>query len=78
MAKIKVGDTVLWRGGFGCDAPKPAKIVAMDKSEHAHDKNGGYSVAEADWNEVNYLTVTLDNNHWAYGTQLFPMCPERG
>ena len=72
MAKIKVGDTVMWRGGFGREAPKPARIVAMDKTEMPREKYG-QSVTEADWSEKNYLVVSLNTGNWAYGEQLEPM-----
>ena len=72
MSKIKVGDFVIWRGAFGSDPARPAKIESMQLTEHPRSKYGE-DVAEADWSQKNYLIVTLTNGHWAYGEQLQPM-----
>lgn len=72
MSKIRVGDHVIWRGGFGRDAPAIAKIESMELTEHPRSKHGE-DVAEADWSMKNNLIVTLTNGHWAYGEQLSPM-----
>ena len=72
MAKIKVGDTVMWRGGFGIQSPEPAKIVNMEMTHEPRSKYG-WSVDEADWSEKDYIIVILDNDHWAYGEQISPI-----
>ena len=72
MSKLKVGDHVIWRGGFGCDPARPAKVESMELCERPHTKHGE-PVEEADWNDKNRLIVTLTNGHWAYGDQLSPM-----
>jgi len=66
---IRVGDTVIWRGSWGKDAPIPAKIVSMELCEHEREKYG-ISVSEAHDIDKNRLVVSLDNGHWAYGMQL--------
>ena len=69
MSKLKVGDTVLWRGGFGKDAPKKAKVQGIEIT-----RGGKYGdpVDEVKWEKVRdrYVTVDLDNGHWAYGSQI--------
>ena len=72
MSKIRVGDHVIWRGGFGRDTPAIAKIESMQVTEQPRSKYGE-DVAEADWSMKNNLIVTLTNGHWAYGEQLSPM-----
>ena len=66
---IRVGDTVIWRGSWGKDAPIPAKIVSMELCEHEREKYG-IAVSEAHDIDKNRLVVSLDNGHWAYGMQL--------
>ena len=67
--KLKVGDTVKWRGGFGGDYPKDAKI---EQIEIDCKNKSGTEVDEIPWNKVDTreVIVVLDNGHWAYGTQL--------
>lgn len=69
---IKVGDTVMWRGCFGRDAAVPAKIEQMEMTEQPRTKYG-VEVRAAFWDDKDYLLVTLDNGHWAYGEQLSPL-----
>lgn len=33
MSKLKVGDQVMWRGGFGRDAPQVATIAGMEVTD---------------------------------------------
>lgn len=73
MAKIKVGDTVMWRGSFGMDPAQPAVIDNIEQMDQPRSKYGGESVEEADWANKHYLLVTLTNGHWAYGEQISPM-----
>lgn len=69
MAKLKVGDTVLWRGGFGSDAPKKAVVEGI---EITNGGKYGDPVDEVDWTKVydRNVTVDLDNGHWAYASQI--------
>lgn len=71
MAKLKVGDTVLWRGGFGSDAPKKAVVEGI---EITNGGKYGDPVDEVDWTKVRdrNVTVDLDNGHWAYASQIKP------
>ena len=70
MAKLKVGDTVLWRGGFGSEPSQRAKVESIEICESG--KKYGTPVDEVDWNTVmnGDVTVDLDNGHWAYGHQI--------
>ena len=69
MAKLKVGDTVLWSGGFGSDAPKKAVVEGI---EITNGGKYGDPVDEVDWEKVydRNVTVDLDNGHWAYASQI--------
>ena len=67
---LKVGDTVRWRGCFGGDAPKDAKVESIEVCKSGN-KNGR-QVDKIEWSKVNSRTIVidLDNSHWAYGTQI--------
>lgn len=61
---LKVGDTVNWKGRFGT---APAVKVVVSGMELCDEP-----LTEINWDEVNsrQLVVDLDNNRWAYGTQI--------
>jgi len=69
MNKLKINDKVSWRGSFGSDAPKTAKVIGIELT-----KGGKYGepVDEVDWKLVTdrNITVDLDNGHWAYASQI--------
>ena len=66
---LKIGDTVLWRGGFGSE---PEKLAVVEGIEITNGGKYGDSVDEVPWSEVydRNVTVDLDNNHWAYAEQI--------
>lgn len=70
---LRVGDLVNWRGGWGTDAPRLArvKLIEIDCNQLAEN---GLVVAECSWEEARKgsTVVDLDNGHWAYGDQLSP------
>jgi len=70
MSKVlKIGDTVLWRGGFGSEPAKPAVVEGIEiTGGHKY----GDAVDEVPWSEVydRNVTVDLDNDHWAYASQI--------
>ena len=78
--KLKIGDTVIWRGAWGKEAPKQVKIIAIDVCEvssfvkHNLTLKSGMSVSEVEWNAIKLnprnFAFDLDNEHWAYGYQL--------
>ena len=71
MAMVKIGDTVMWRGCFGSDAPIPARVIGMELSTIPRDKYGK-SVESATWEDVekNLVVFDLDGGHWAYSDQI--------
>ena len=73
---LRVGDAVLWRGAWGFEEPKTARVAVIELVERGQ-KNGGVPVDAVPWSAVpDHVVVTLDNNHWAYGRQLQPVPPE--
>lgn len=72
MKTISVGDTVMWRGKWGADPAKPAKIVRMELCEQERSKYG-VGVEQAHLRDKNRLCVDLDNGSWAYGFQIDPI-----
>lgn len=67
---LKVGDTVAWRGAWGTDAPKEAKVTAIESN--CNGGKNGIEVDSVEWDEVTRenVVVSLENGHWAYGDQL--------
>jgi len=69
MNKLKIGDVVIWKGSWGSDAPQQATVEGIDLT-----KGGKYGepVNEIKWSQVydRNVVVTLDNGHWAYGSQI--------
>jgi primase-polymerase (primpol)-like protein len=72
MRTLKIGDEVIWRGSWGKDAPKRAKVEAI---EITGGGKYGDSVDEVEWSKVcdRNITVVLDNGHWAYASQISPV-----
>lgn len=70
MSRLKIGDKVIWRGGWGKEAPKEAIIEGI--SLCAVGAKYGKEVKSVDWATIEggKVVVTLDNGHWAYGNQL--------
>ena len=71
MEKVKIGDKVIWRGGWGSDAPQEATVTGMEITEQPRSKYGE-EATEAPWFlvEENRVIFDLDNGHWAYGEQI--------
>lgn len=69
---LTIGDTVNWRGGFGRDEAKPAKITGIEVCPLG--SKYGTPVKQILWKKINDSTktivVNLDNGHWAYGVQI--------
>ena len=65
---LKVGDTVMWRGGFGSDAPQKAVVTGIEVCP-AGEKYGE-SRESVDWRRIHSVVVDLDNGHWAKGHQI--------
>jgi len=71
---LRVGDFVMWRGGFGRDEAQPAKVTSITITEEPREKYGKDAAAVA-WSivEENRVTVGIDDTSWAYGEQITPM-----
>lgn len=70
LGTLKIGDKVIWRGGWGAD---PAVEVTISEIEIcAIGAKNGRSVKSVAWNTVNRQVVVgfKENSHWAYGDQL--------
>lgn len=71
---LRIGDEVFWRGNWGKNAPKVAKVESIETD--CRDDKQGTPVDEVPWSEVydsDIVIVTMDNEHWAYGYQLTPI-----
>jgi hypothetical protein len=68
---IKIGDSVVWRGGFGQDMALSATVKGMALTEEPREKYGE-SVDEVDLYSVreNRVVFDLDNGHWCYSEQI--------
>jgi hypothetical protein len=72
MSKVlRIGDTVMWRGGFGSEAPKEAIVESIELCR-AGEKYGD-SVSSVDWSKKDRIVVDLNNGHWAKGHQISPI-----
>ena len=79
MSKIlKVGDPVIWRGSWGSDAPVKATVTHLEVTEQPREKYG-IEVNAGFWDAVgeNRVVVSLDNGHWAYGSQISRLSADR-
>lgn len=68
MATIKIGDFVMWRGGFGLNAPQKTSIVGIELCQNG-DKYGN-PVDEVDAELKDLCVFDLYSGHWAYGKQI--------
>lgn len=69
--RLRVGDTVIWRGGHGTALPQLAIVVCIELC--ALGEKYGQDVDSVDWREISHVIVDLDNGHFAYGDQLAPV-----
>ena len=69
--KIKVGDIVTYRGGFGSHAPKRVVVTEMELTEVPRSKYGE-DVDEVTLDDVKAGLVVfgLDDGHWCYSDQI--------
>jgi hypothetical protein len=66
---IKVGMTVIYRGSWGHDAPKQAKVESIELCPCEHCKYGD-NVQEADIADIRRCVMDLSDGHWCYGYQI--------
>jgi hypothetical protein len=71
MKTLKVGDEVMWRGGFGSEPPRKAKVIGIELCR-AGEKYGEPRES-VDWSKKDRIVVDLDNGHWAKGHQIDPI-----
>ena len=77
MADLRVGDSVLWQGGWGSEPERSVKVIAIQINESNGSKYGE-DVQLVGWDTVveRKVLVDLDNAHWAWANQIRPS--ERG
>jgi hypothetical protein len=68
MEYLKVGDEVMWRGGFGSEPPCKAKVIGLEVCP-AGEKYGTPRES-VEWSKIHSVVVDLDNGHWAKGHQI--------
>lgn len=65
---LKIGDEVMWRGGFGVDPPQKARVtgieVCLAGSKHGEPRDS------VEWSKIHSVVVDLDNGTWAKGHQI--------
>lgn len=72
---VKDGSTVYWRGSWGTDLPKLAKVEGIERTVNEHEKDGK-PVESVNWVDGEWefpFVCGLDNGHWAYSYQLEPL-----
>lgn len=67
--RIQVGDTVMWRGSFGREAAREAKVTSIEFCTYKREKYGT-PVDSIRFADKDYGLFILDNGHWAYGEQI--------
>jgi len=69
MSKLAIGDTVTWRGAWGNQEPKEAKVKSIEVCPNG--SKYGDQVTSVDWDVVDRnVVISLTNGHWCYGTQI--------
>jgi hypothetical protein len=71
MRTLKVGDEVIWRGGFGIDPPQRVKVTGIEICELG--EKYGDPVEEVEWSKRDRIVVDLENGRWAKGHQISPI-----
>tara|TARA_A100001011_G_scaffold394811_2_gene488105 strand:- start:5647 stop:5901 length:255 start_codon:yes stop_codon:yes gene_type:complete len=73
MMILKIGDKVAWRGSWGSGPLQEATVESITVTDYPREKYGD-DRDKADWDLVrlNRVCVSLDNGHWAYGSQISP------
>ena len=68
---IKVGDTIMYRGCFGSDAPKQVVVDGLTLTDETRSKYG-LDVREVFIKDVkaNRVLFSLNDGHWCYAEQV--------
>ncbi len=69
METIKIGDTVTYRGGWGTDTPKQAKIKWIELCRAPGQKYGTMK-KEINVKSIEHCVFGLSDGHWCYGYQI--------
>jgi len=75
MPKLKIGDVVSWRHGWGREEPKKATIETIQLNEENNSKFGKL-VDSVDWRlaeDRNIIVCFSDQSSWAWGFQIRPL-----
>lgn len=67
---IKVGDTVTYRGAWGTEPPKEAKVTDIELCENEHEKYGIEVNEVSGVRDIRRSVFGLDDHHWCYGYQI--------
>ncbi len=71
---LKRNDEVLWAASWGTEPQKKATVTEITLLDYKGAKDDGVEVEQINWELVpEWVVVTLDNGHWAYGYQLEPL-----
>jgi hypothetical protein len=70
---LKIGDKVMWRGGFGSDPAVPAIVEGIEINTGGSKE--GDIVDSAPWSAMtrHNAIISLDNGFWCYGNQISPI-----
>ena len=70
MDWLKIGDVVRWKGSWGVDPEKLAKVIGIEICPAG--TKYGKEVNKVLWATLDKknVVVTLDNDHFAYGYQI--------
>jgi hypothetical protein len=69
---LRIGDTVLWRGGFGRDPAREAVVEGIELV--AVGEKYGTPTESAPWSRLTGRHAVIDfGNNWAYAEQIVPL-----
>ena len=69
--KIKIGDMITYRGGFGTESPKRVSVVGLTLTDTPRSKYGEDVREVARWQiDDNRVLFSLDDGHWCYSEQV--------
>ena len=65
---IRIGTKVVYRGGFGFEGRKVARVTHIEQTFHPNEKYG-HEVDEVTYSQDHYV-LNLDDGHWCYSHQV--------
>jgi len=63
---LTVGDTVIWRGGFGKNEPQKVKVIKIGIGSMHNNK----LVSSIPLKDLKHTVVYFDNGSWDYGDMI--------